>query len=49
VVTGQTDQGVLIAVDDEVQTYVLVWDKGERWPRLCQSRGYPAHQCGGEG
>jgi hypothetical protein len=48
VVWGQTAQGALVAVEPQVPTYVLVWDRGARWPRLAQSRGYVAHGCGDE-
>ena len=48
VVWGQVDgKGELVTVDPAVLTYVLVWDRGAPWPRLAQSRGYVAHQCGG--
>ena len=45
VVTGQTDQGALVAVEPSHQVYTLIWHSGARWPRLTPSRGYVAHLC----
>lgn len=45
VVTAQYLDGSLVALEPSTQTYTLVWQKDERWPRLAQSRGYVAHQC----
>ena len=47
VLWGQTVQGALVALEPQTQVYTLVWHQGEAWPRLAQSRGYVAHQCGG--
>lgn len=49
VIMGQTDQGATLPVELRTQVYTLVWDRGAPWPRLAQSRGYVAHQCGEQG
>ena len=47
VILGQTAAGAVVPVELRTQVYTLVWQQGAQWPRLCQSRGYVAHGCGG--
>jgi hypothetical protein len=53
VILGELPDGTRIAVEQETLTYVLYWrqktvKRGQAAPpTLTQSRGYPAHHCGG--
>src|SRR5262245_9026097 len=47
VLVGMTSTGTRLALDTSIATDLVDWDHGEALPRLLESRGYPAHQCGG--
>lgn len=45
VIEGVLDSGVHLVVEPHVLTYTLLWHSSAPYPRLTQSRGYPAHRC----
>lgn len=45
VIMGRTALGDLVPVEPQTSTYSLLWVRGEPYPWLSPSRGYPAHQC----
>jgi hypothetical protein len=45
VLTGVTAQGQRLALDPQVATYVVIWEKQAPLPRLVPSQAYPVHRC----
>jgi hypothetical protein len=45
VLTGETRQGEVVALDTQTRSYVPTWLPDTPRPVLDESRGYPVHQC----